>query len=552
MRPHDKKLVSPTNIRIALLLTVVVSGLTAQTPDRPHHRIGLPLDWTHRHLVFGRDVWASQPDLAQHEPRVVHEMLRRTVPTFAASATSSSPAAADTDGMHRDWSVGLNNAGRIAAGMSPAKYSFDTTAPPSCTSDYVVFALNAPGSGTQANIIAFNQLYSGAGGLCGTGAPSVFFAYNIGPGRIATSPIISLDGTKIAFVETSGAASIFHVLTWASGPGNGTSAGAPAVPGVGNTASMVSITYANIGNTRSSPWIDYTNDIVYVGANNGRVSKITGVFTGTPTLVTTSPWPVRISNGRTISGPVLDQVTKRIFVGDTAGRLLSFDSTTGGSISSLAVGTQGATAAGIVDSPMLDSSNGLIYAVSGNDSTSAVVVQANSSTLQEISRARIGLGGTGGTNVVMYDGAFDDNYFNNVSTGTLTVCGTGPVNTAPWLYTFNFTGTTLNTLPTTQVPLLTATNARCSPITEFFNPNVNGGTDFFFFGLTINCFGPGTLGCITVRQSVGVPPSPVSEPGGTSAIVMDNQSIAGQASSIYFTDLNAPGRAVKLTQSGLQ
>jgi hypothetical protein len=490
--------------------------------------------------------------LAQREPRVVHQLLLRTLRHSAAGTALSQPSPADTDSMHRDWNVALNNPGRIAAGMSPAKYSFDTTAPPSCTADYVVFALNAAGSATQANVIAFNQLYSGPGGLCGTGGPSVLFAYNIGTGRIATSAVISLDGTKIAFVETGAGTSIFHVLTWASGPGNGTSPSAPAVPGTGNTASMVSITYANANNTRSSPWIDYKNDVAYVGANNGRVYKITGVFKGTPTLVATPPWPVNIGGGSNITGPVLDQVTGRIFVGDGTGRLRSFDSVTGGNVSSLAVGTQGATAAAVVDSPMVDSANGLVYAVSGNDSTSAVVVQANTGTLQEISRARIGLGGTGGTNLVIYDGAFDNNYFNNVSTGTLTVCGTGPANTSPWLYTFNFTGTTLNTLPTTQVPLLTATNARCSPITEFFNPNINGGTDFFFFGLTINCFGNGTLGCITVRQSVGTPPTPVSESGGTSAIVMDNQSTAGQASSIYFTDLNAPGRAVKVTQSDLQ
>jgi hypothetical protein len=71
------------------------------------------------------------------------------------------------------------------------------------------------------------------------------FAYNISTvtaGRILTSPALSLNGKKIAFVESGNVGgttrSIFHVLTWATGPGNGTTATAPAVPGVGNGASM--------------------------------------------------------------------------------------------------------------------------------------------------------------------------------------------------------------------------------------------------------------------------------------------------------------------------
>jgi hypothetical protein len=552
MNSEAKRWGFQTVIRVGVLLAVVASALIAQTPDRPHRRIGLPQDWSHRYIVFSRDALASHPDLAQREPRFVHQLMERTARRPAMNTQlSASPLATSSEGLHRDWSVSLNN-GRVAAGMSPAKYTFDTTAAPSCTGDYVVFGLNVAGAANQANLIAFNQLYSGPGGLCGTGNPSVLFAYNIGGGRIASSPVISLDGTKIAFVEMAGGSSIFHVLTWATGAGNGTAANAPAQPGIGNTASMVSITYAAANDTRSSPWIDYKNDIAYVGANNGRVYKITGVFSGTPTLVNTPPWPVNIGGGNNISGPVMDQVTGRIFVGDGTGRLRSFDSVTGGNIQTLAVGTAGARGALIADAPMVDASNGVVYAISGNDSTSAVVVQASTSTLQEIARARIGLGGAGGTNISLYDGALDNNYFNDISTGTLTVCGTAPTNTSPWLYTFNFTGSTLNTLPTTQIPLLPSNNARCSPMTEFFNPNVNGGTDFFFFGLSVNCFGGGTLGCVTVQQSVGVPPTPVAAAGGTSAIVIDNESTAGQAASIYFTPLSAPSRAVKLTQSGLQ
>ncbi|HEY1270776.1 MAG TPA: hypothetical protein VGF08_02290 [Terriglobales bacterium] len=537
---------------MAAFLAVLISALAAQTTDRPRQRLGVPQDWSHRQVIFPRSALWSRPDLARLEPRVVHQWLRQATAGRVSGDASLRQETTTTNSFHRDWSVLTGNPGRIAAGMSPAKYSFDVNAPPDCVNDYVVFGMNAPGTGTQGNLIAFNQLYSGAGGLCNGAGPSLLFSYNIGPGRIATSPILSLSGTKIAFVESAATSSIFHVLTWATGPGNGTSPTAPAVPGTGNTASMTSITYAASNNTRSSPWIDYANDTVYVGANNGNVYKITGVFNGTPTLVSGGGWPVAASAGRIISGPVLDLVTHNIFVGDTAGRLRSFNSVTPGAITSLAVGLQGATNPGIIDSPMLDGVNGVVYAVSSNDGVSAVLVEASASTLQQITRARIGLGGSGGAGgVVLYDGAFDNNYFSNPSTGSFLVCGTGPADTSPWLYTFNFTGTTLNTLPTTLVPIVTATNSLCSPITEFFNPNVNGGTDFFYFGITINCSGAGTLGCIMARQNPGAPPVPVNQSGGTSAIVVDNYSTAGQASSIYFTDLSSPGRAVKLTQNGL-
>ena len=506
-----------------------------------HQRVGLPQDWSHSHVIFNRDAALAQPELAQAEPRVLHQWLRQTLLAERRTVGVTS----DSGEQQRDWSFSLGN-GRVAAGMSPAKYGFDTTAAPDCTNDFVVFGLNLGGSATQANLVALNHLYTGSGGLCGTGGPSVLFAYNTSTagGRIATSPIISMDGKKIAFVESTATSSIFHVLTWAPG-GTVTS---PATP-----ASMVSINYAAITTTRSSPWIDFKTDTVYVGTNNGRLYKITGVFLGTPTLAG-APWPVLVSGGHTLTGPVLDHTTGNLYVGDNVGTLFSVNSNTATIVNRLVVGSPTApTGGGIVDSPIVDSSNGLIYAESSNDNTSAVIVQATTANLTQLARARIGMGSTGGTNIAIYDGTIDNNYFNSPSTGTFMACGTGPANTSPWLYTFNFAANnTLNTTPVTSVPLLTSTLARCSPITEYFNPNINGGTDFFFFGLTRDCFPPSTAGCIVERRNPGASPLPVREGGGTSSIIIDNQSTAGQASSIYFTNLGAPGNAVKLTQNGLQ
>src|SRR5262249_54066456 len=119
---------------------------------------------------------------------------------------------------------------------TPAKYTFDIYANPSCTNDYAVFGINAAaGSSTQANIIAFKNLYAGTNppGLCGS-APTVYFAYNVGTGTVPAAPVLSIDGTKVAFVENN-SASVFHVLTIGTTGSNGTAYNAPVFPGIAST-----------------------------------------------------------------------------------------------------------------------------------------------------------------------------------------------------------------------------------------------------------------------------------------------------------------------------
>ncbi len=69
-----------------------------------------------------------------------------------------------------DWGMSLGPNGTAGPGQFPAKFTFDATAPPDCTNDFVVFNTSVAGStGSTANIVAFNQLYStqgSVGGLC--------------------------------------------------------------------------------------------------------------------------------------------------------------------------------------------------------------------------------------------------------------------------------------------------------------------------------------------------------------------------------------------------
>jgi hypothetical protein len=519
--------------------------------------MGVPQDWTQHHLIFTRAGLMKHPSILFSEPRIAHQVARR----WGSLRPQMQPAVHTTGSMvapQRDWSVSLLNR-RIAANMFPAKYSFNPGAPPSCANDYVVFGLNGAGStGGQANFVAFNNLYTGAGGgLCGAAGPSVMFAYNISTvaaGRVSTSPVLSLDGKKIAFVETGSSTSIFHVVTWATGPGNGTIT-ASAAPGVGNSAFMTSLPFAAVLNAHSSPWVDYQTDTAYVGANDGKIYKITGVFRGTPTLAG-GFWPVTISPGVFPSSPVLDNVLGLLMVGAQNGIFFSINITTG-QVKSLVVG-HGGRNPGILAPPIVDVTNGTSFVVSSNDGTSGVLVQVDTATMTQLAKAPIGIASQSGTSVNLYQPAFSDDYFTDPSSGVARLCGTGAADVTPWQYSFGFTfsapaGTfVMDTTPVFSEQLTTSTSTRCTGWTEFFNPFVNGGTDFFFFGLTVDCTGVGTSGCVIARTNDDLDPLVTANiAGGPSGIVVDNYSTAPQASSIYFTGVQTPNIAYKLTQDGL-
>jgi hypothetical protein len=135
--------------------------------------------------------------------------------------------------IHRDWAFHIAPAEiGTAMGAFPAKYSFDINAAPNC-SDYVVF----PVDDGLADLIGFNNLYDGicpsSAGAASPFAPTVQFSYSlVGPGTIESSPVLSQDGTKIAFVtyDYSSGVTTFHVLTLGTTGNNGTGYYAAATP----------------------------------------------------------------------------------------------------------------------------------------------------------------------------------------------------------------------------------------------------------------------------------------------------------------------------------
>ena len=162
-----------------------------------------------------------------------------------------------------------------AAPMYPAKYTFSVNQNPNCTSDYVVFSTGAKGTNSGGNptpsIAAFNELYaSQAGGLpagfCSTTGPSVAWAYlnvtcatstTTSNDPIISSPVISSDGTKVAWVTASGVVQILTIGTVGSNGSSATNPGCIETHGgtatTPNNAVLNSVTLVNAkGGTKTS------------------------------------------------------------------------------------------------------------------------------------------------------------------------------------------------------------------------------------------------------------------------------------------------------------
>jgi len=545
---------------LSLVLFALATIMCAQETVAPK-RTGVPQDWSQRHIVFSRDALARHPDLIYREPRVLHQMTQRwqAQNSYVFDGAGPVPVSEAVPGHSRDWSVNLG--GRLLPNVYPAKFSFDPGAPPDCINDYVVFGLASSGvDGGRANLVAFNNLYSGTApvGLCGT-APTPLFAYNITTspgGRILTSPILSEDGREIGYVESFHTSAIFHVLTWTANQGT-PSAAAPA------PATVLSVPIpATV--TTSSPWIDYSSDTVYLCGDNSEVYQITGVFRGTPTLTQSSFWPVTVNTKNYhLTSPVFDSVLGMLMFGSANGTLNRINTATG-AFTTQPIGKIGTTSPGIMAPPIVDITNGTTFVVSADDGRSAVLVEVDTASMAVLASVPIGLGsaiplaGGTATPLRLFEPAFSNDYYNDPSTGAINVCGTGAQDDTPWQYVFGFTESgnkpVLQPASSFSQQLSASPTARCTGWTEFYNPNINAGTDFFFFGLNADCTtvgGGAPDGCVVALNGGDNTFIKATVDGGPSGIVVDNYSMAGQASSIYLMagKLNT---AYKFTQSGLE
>src|SRR5580704_4602852 len=204
------------------------TDLTAQINgyERAAHSpfVGVPTDWSSSHLIFSVAAPGSEKkDTLQQDPRYWLQQIRRAQLQADDSIDTGSEDGELTDKKKKkhkkiktkqDWSVSLGGAGaKVGAGFYPAKFTFGTSAA-SC-SDYVVYNTSLAGSGGQASIIAFTNLYTGG---CTTPVPKTAWAYNTG-GTVLTSVVLSLAGKQLAFVHSAAGGASLEVLRPVNGQG---------------------------------------------------------------------------------------------------------------------------------------------------------------------------------------------------------------------------------------------------------------------------------------------------------------------------------------------
>lgn len=506
--------------------------------------------------------------------------------TFSVSAvlaTDATNLAAAINRPGNGSSVGVSAAAAGAVvtvtATTPGLAGNSITAAQNMTGFAWSFATFVDGSAGQASIVAFDNLDSGCGGT----VPSTYWAYNTG-GKAVTSPSLSGDGSQIAFVQTDNATGKANLvlLKWAASGSDATN----------NPTTLVAVTNANYRacsppctttipfsgsgtptDTHSPPFYDFApgSDTLYVGDDQGHVHQFTGVFRGTP-AESGAPWPVTLTAGNRTTGPVFDFSTGRVFLGDSAGFLYAVNVSTG----AVAKSAELDNANGILEPPLLDSTNGQLYVFSADDATSGTTAItrfptsfANGSAASQT--VNVGLGGTSRVHL----GTFDNAYYSG-SAGNLYACGNAGGN--PTLYQVAVTSTGILGAVNTGPSLATATTS-CSPVTEVFNPNASGAaTDWIFLSVQasastaapISC--PAAAGCIMsfdVTSGSALTPAKTTTAaaaaaGGTGGIVVDNTVGAGTlagASQIYFstltsgactTSVGSGGCGTQASQSALQ
>ena len=476
----------------SLLVLLGLGWILSVHAARPDEQ-GLPTDWTHQHVIFSEPGTVEQAARVANEPRYWQQWVRRHV-VRVLSAESNRIAFAPTS--RGDWSVRMGNNATVGAGNFPAKFSFSVTTA-NCASapkpDYVVFSTGLQSAAATASIIAVDNLYSG----CASGTvPTIYWAYNTttaAAGTVKTSPVLSANGSQIAFVQTSGTNGTLILLKWKANNGTLAAPVAPSNVAAGSyftctAPCMTTFPLKTSGgtatdDTTSSVYYDYTNDIAWVGDSSGLLHKFTPVFKATPAEVTSAPWPVAADSTHpsALTSPVYDHVSNNVFVGDVAGYVSAVNAITGAATVSARVEN---STVGIVASPILDQTAQKIYVFAANNggtgcagSPCASVFQFSTTFSSGATGSQTRLGASNANPNPMYAGAFDSAYYKSTNaTGNLYGCGHTGGN--PILYQIPITA---GVMPAGGVVMSSTTvngsNAACSPVTDIVNPNLAGGAE---------------------------------------------------------------------------
>jgi hypothetical protein len=580
----------------AVILISFMAVRATNAGDEPVH---LVTDWSHRHVMFSAPHDSMDQDRLSRDPRYIQQSIRRD----AERKDRESWGWGHRAELQGDWSIDMGTGATVGAGNYPAKFSFNAGTA-SCT-DFVVYNTSLAGSSTQATVVAFDDLYVGSSGLCGT-TPSTYCT-------VVTSVTLSFDGSQVAFVQnnSAGTQATLVILKWAAN--YGTLASPDTLTAVSTAAyptciapcmTTLNFSLANSDTTSddalSSPFYDYAHDTLYAGDSYGYLHKFTSVFNGTAatppaeTISSTTAiiWPCLVSNSSALTDPVYDQGTGKIFVGSLFGTLKEVDATIGGGAGGIIKTAQIEVTGGNFDGPLIDSTNGLLYLVV-SDSMPATGQTSGVSAVYTFSTTFVA--GTSGVQTVLsndgpgtnlYSGAFDNQWFLG-SGGHMYVCApaadiAGVSNNIPTLYQIAVSTTGVLGTVSTGPALATSTSGPplCSGVSEFFNSSYTSGgahpagTDLIFLSVTnfgkqaapVSCAtNTGCLMSFDVTSGAAITnltgtAATRNEAGGTSGIIVDGSASASAgASQVYFTPLmsmvcgtsGTGGCAIQASQSGL-
>jgi len=609
----------------AFLTGAVAAQETASLPDpssslssSPH--VGIIQDWSTQHVIYTRngsleDMWKVREDprfMSGTLLRYMREQCKRTGQP-EGFALNGAPGAGEgvlepiivrdplrprptppRKNKHSkvDWSVSLGPTAGMAVGETPAVFTYNYVVPscsnlsatPPSVGDFAVYTINATPSTTagsgQANLVGLTNLYTdGAGaGFCSGTAPTFFFSYAIGSGPSPLSPVLSLDGTKVAWIENRTANDAYlHVTIWAANQGGDATAPAAALSGTfsngvctGGSSCDFALEYTNTtasgcatahvaGNSHSDLYVDYGSGGGFISANNGLLYHISNIFSSTaaPTVDFCTTVNSGASSGA-MSGPIYDVRLGKVFITDseniysyTFSSSLGFSPATPASYK-YASSYSYETGPG----PLLDAFNNYLYLFSTDDAAGNTSVTQVTTSLSTHNVTQLGPKTTNATPFLFY-GAFDNNYYNygpaygTNPASTLYSCGTDSTTNAQDLFAISFNSSTgvVNTTPAMSsnrnVNAGGTKNGVCSPLTEFFD----GKNDRLFVGMGEP--GSNTGANIVTMWNIGSQLTNTSGPGGTmptySAIATgylggtsgmaadNNDSSTAEAESIYFS-----------------
>jgi hypothetical protein len=600
------------------------------TPAPYVPRLGGPQDWSHQHVIYTLNGSVEDMLKLRDDPRFLHSIVlhytrehrnQTAQPATAGSNEARSNQAGwneaerDNDTLSPDlsgdwfqptpvdpikfptiprrnkntkvdWSMFLGPTAGLAIGETPAVYTYNYASPscstlgatPPVVGDFVVYTINAtPGVGTQANLVGLTNLYTnnaGTGFCSGDTGPSFLFSYAIGSGGSPLSPVPSLDGTRVAWIESTSTTSNLHVTIWAANDGGtatspikptGVFTNGACVPAGDSCDEAINYTNASVtgcttaypaANTHSDIYVDYASDTAFVSANNGLLYHIKNIFSTTTSPSVDFCVPVNTTFETTptaaMSGPLYDGLLNEVFITDSekiysyivnaSGSTVSFTPAASYLYGSTASNYNYPTGPGM----MLDPYNGYVYVFSTYDKNSKTSVTQLPTSLASAALVQLGNKSTN-TNQILFYGAFDNNYYTNgpkSAKSTLYSCGTAATTTTQSLYAIKFiatTGvanTTLAMSANTNVNPGGAANGVCSPITEFYD----GTNDRIFVGMGQ----PGaTTGANVVTmwnvttQLTSATTTPTATAtnymGGTSGFAADNNSSDAQAENVYFS-----------------